>query len=383
MTHPHATKANLNANDVHTLSSHHLQSFLDLDMQNRHYTTQDILDVLLTAASQTSTIDAVCRDLPSAPSANTIRNTVREALPTSSTELEQKLNDTLRATLPKKFLVNGLVCAVDITAISYYGKNHDAPFVRRGKSAAGTSRYHCYASLYTLKRNKRYTLAVTRMSKHEKVLPVLMRLLETAERVGVKIKRLLLDRGFDNNDVVHYLQEQPFVSIMPLSLRGKRAKALVKTRRSYQATFTRGSRAYGAATFEVVVACKYSRGKYRRKGVHARAFIVIGKLKMLPLQLHEEYRRRFGVESSYRCMNAVRASTSSRCAGYRLLLVGIAFLLLNVWSLVKWSFVHAQQRGPRVVLHALLPLRTLCWWLIEVVRQRLGLRLDIYLPVTS
>ncbi len=383
MTHHQPNKPNLCASEVHALSSQHLQSCLELNMRNRQYAVQDINDVLLSAACRNSTIDAICRDLPQAPSANTVRNAIREALPQNSSELELKLNDTLVATLPKKFLKRGLVCAVDITAISYYGKDHEAAYVRRGKPKAGTSRYYCYASLYTLKRNKRYTLAVTLLSKHEKVLPVLSRLIETAERYGVNIKRLLLDRGFDNNDVVHYLQEQPFVSILPLSLRGKRAKALVKTRRSYQTTFTRVSRAYGAATFAVVVACKYSRGKYQRQGVHARAFIVIGKLKMAPLQLHEEYRLRFVVESSYRCMNVVRASTSSRCAGFRLLLVGLAFVLLNVWSYLKWSFVHEKQRGPRVVLHALLPLKTLSWWLIEVVRQRLGLRLDIYLPVTS
>ena len=119
MTHPHATKANLNAKDAHTLSSQHLQGFLELSMHHRHYAVQDILDVLLTVASHNSTIDAVCRDLQGAPSANTIRNVIREALPNTLSELEGKLNDTLLATLPTKFLNRGLVCAVDITAISY------------------------------------------------------------------------------------------------------------------------------------------------------------------------------------------------------------------------------------------------------------------------
>ena len=63
--------------------------------------------------------------------------------------------------------------------------------------------------------------------------------------------------------------------------------------------------------------------------------------------------------------------------------MGLAFVLLNVWSYLKWMFVDVPKRGPRVVLHALLPLKTLCWWLMEVVRRRLGLRLGIYLPVTS
>jgi IS4 transposase len=243
--------------------------------------------------------------------------------------------------------------------------------------------------LYVLKRNKRYTLALTLMVKDEPLLEVLKRLLKRGEELGLGIKRLLLDRGFDNNAVVHYLQEQSFTSIMPLTLRGKRAKALLKTKKSYQTSFTRSSRDYGEASFAVyplrgdIVACKYSRGKYGKHGIHACAYIVIGKLAMPPLQVHEEYRLRFGIESSYRTMNQVRAKTSSTSALFRLLLVGLAFLLLNLWSYLKWSYLYPRQPGPRQVLHQLLPLKTLCWWLYEVVKQRLGLRLEIYVPTRT
>jgi putative transposase len=318
--------------------------------------------------------------MPEAPSPNTVRKVIDEALEERH-ELEAKLNEVLVTRLPKKLLCRRLACAIDLTLVNYYGQ--DDQEVRRSKAKDGTSRFHCYASLYVLKRNKRYTLALTLMVKDEPLLAVLKRLLKRGKELGLGIKRLLLDRGFDNNAVVQYLQEQSFASIMPLTLRGKRAKTLLKTNYSYQTSFKRSSRDYGEASFSVYVACKYSRGKYGKHGIHACAYIVIGKLSLPPLQVYEQYRLRFGIESSYRAMNEVRARTSSTSALFRLLLVGLAFLLLNLWSYLKWCYLYLRQPGPRQVLHQLLPLKTLCWWLYEVVKQRLGLRLEVYVPTRA
>ncbi len=381
MTHnQHIDKAKLKASDAHLLSSQCLQSCLELNMEKRNYTAQDILDVLLVAATQATSIEAVCQDMPQAPSPNTVRSVLAEALPEERSKLEAKLNEALLTKLPKKLFGRRLTCAIDITLISYYGQDDEDEAVRRSKPKDGTSRFHCYASLYVLKKHKRYTLALTLMSKGEPLLEVLKRLLARGEELGLSIKRLLLDRGFDNNAVVQYLQAQSFASIMPLTMRGKSAKALLKTKKSYQTSFTRSSRDYGEASFTVYVACKYSRGKYGKHGIHPCAYIVIGKLRLDPLQVYQEYRFRFGIESSYRAMNEVRARTSSTSALFRLLLVGLAFLLLNLWSYLKWSYLYAKQPGPRLVLHELFPLKTLCWWLYEVVKQRLGLRLEIYVP---
>ena len=69
--------------------------------------------------------------------------------------------------------------------------------MRKSKPKAGTYRFHCYASLYVIRRNKRYTLAVTILDSEEKVIAALKRLVAMAEELGLRFKRLLLDRGFD------------------------------------------------------------------------------------------------------------------------------------------------------------------------------------------
>jgi predicted RNase H-like nuclease len=97
----HIDKEKLKASDAHLVSSQCLQSCLELDMRKRHYSAQDILDVLLLAATQGTSIEAVCRDMPQAPSPNTVRNVLAEALKERE-QLEAKLNEALLTKLPKK-----------------------------------------------------------------------------------------------------------------------------------------------------------------------------------------------------------------------------------------------------------------------------------------
>ncbi len=102
---------------------------------------------------------------------------------------------------------------------------------------------------------------------------------------------------------------------------------------------------------------------------------------MPPLQVYEEYRKRFGIESSYRMVNKVRIRTCTKLAIVRLFYMGLGFMLLNLWTYLKWVYLHLRQRGPRVVLCELFPLETFSIWLWEVVKERLGLRKSIPLPV--
>ena len=76
-----------------------------------------------------------------------------------------------------------------------------------------------------VKANRRYTLALSLHRRSDTALDALKRVLDTARRAGLRIRRLMLDREFDNNAVVGYLLEQPFPTIMPLMIRDKKGGA--------------------------------------------------------------------------------------------------------------------------------------------------------------
>jgi putative transposase len=97
----------------------------------------------------------------------------------------------------------------------------------------------------------------------------------------------------------------------------------------------------------------------------------------------ELYRRRFGIETSYRLMNTMRARTTSASVTLRLFYVALALLLLNLWCYVKWHFLFVPKPGPRQILHHLLPLARWRLWLWEIVKQRLGFSLSISVPLPA
>jgi putative transposase len=379
----------LRAQEVYQLTSEALQTHFGLDMHNSMYDAPDIWDVLIGAAVKQMTIEMACELLEDAPSPNTVRKMVAHLLGGREklVELEDAVNGLLVERLPKNLLRQALPCAVDITEIPYHGRYGEGDEgVRRGRAKHGTTHFHCYATLYTVKNNKRYTLAMTLMRTSDKALDVLKRLLAQGKRLGLRLKRLFLDRGFDNNAVVAFLKLQPFPTIMPLTVRGKTGgtRALLTGRKSYQTTYTRSSLRYGEQTFPVYVVCKYSKGHYKRRGVWRFAYVVIGELKMQPHQIFEEYRRRFGIETSYRLMNTVRARTTSTSVPLRLFYVALALLLLNVWSFLKWHHLYIpNHRGPRQVLHHLLPLARYRLWLWEMVKRRLTVSLELYVPLSA
>jgi len=376
------------AQDVYRLTSETLQEVFQVAMTGSQYEAQDLWDVLVAAAVERITIETACGLLEEAPSPNTVRKSVCEMLGDEAAleRLEARVNELLVARLPKKLLNRARPAALDVTEIPYHGQHEEEDeHIRRSRAKHGTTHFHCYGTVYVLKDNKRYTLAITLVRRSDKMVNVTKRLVERGKVLGLKPRRLYLDRGFDNNGVVAYLEQQPFPSIIALTIRGKEGgtRALLKGRHSYQTTYTRSSTQYGEQTFAVVVVCKYSKGRYGRQGAYHFAYIMIGEVKIDPLQVFEVYRRRFGIETSYRLMNTMRARTTSTSVTLRLFYVALALLLLNLWSYVKWHFLFVPRRGPRQVLHQLLPLARWRLWLWEMVKQRLGFSLSISVPLAA
>ena len=91
---------------------------------------------------------------------------------------------------------------------------------------------------------------------------------------------------------------------------------------------------------------KYWQGRWGKQGRERYAF-VIHRFPFALDALWGKYRRRFGIESAHRVWERARARTASRRAGLRLLLMGIAVLLHNLWVYLKWAVVSWPRRGQR------------------------------------
>jgi putative transposase len=92
------------------------------------------------------------------------------------------------------------------------------------------------------------------------------------------------------------------------------------------------------------------------------------------------YRSRFGIESSYRQAHQARIRTSSRKPALRLLFMGVALVLRNVWVWLHAEVMAQPQRGARQLRpQSLCFARLLLWLLIEVARHyRLFRKIPVY-----
>jgi putative transposase len=171
-------------------------------------------------------------------------------------------------------------------------------------------------------------------------------LLRRLTTLGFTFKVLYLDKGFASTAIIEYLTRRGQPAIIACPIRGKDGgtRALCKGRKSYltEYTFTDGMPANLAIIASLV---PDKTGRRRRKWL---AFIVIS-LDWSPHKIYQEYRRRFGIECSYRLMRRVRASTTSRNPALRFFLLGIGLVLVNVWVFLRWEFARLMARGPRRV----------------------------------
>lgn len=119
-------KNRLNAEDVREVSETLLKKHLTLDVEGHKLTTGMALNVLMKAAIEKRSIEAVCADLTEVVDSNTLREALnRELAVADLRQHEAEFNEALADCIPPEMPRRGLEMAIDF---------HDEPFY--GKSAA-------------------------------------------------------------------------------------------------------------------------------------------------------------------------------------------------------------------------------------------------------
>src|SRR5882724_425466 len=184
-----------------------------------------VWNVVLRAAARMISVCAACRDLANAPSAQAVFNALEDGLPRTLQVLEKRLNWALTNSWPRRLKRRRWEVAIDWHLVPYYGQpDKSRNEIYYGKPKQGTTKFHAYATACIVQYGERYTLALTWVRRHESMVVVLRRLLADIGKIGVKIRRLLLDRAFFNVKVTEYLQGEKLAFLMPVVFRGRRPK---------------------------------------------------------------------------------------------------------------------------------------------------------------
>jgi putative transposase len=368
--------------DVYGYANEWLASALRLEYEGTKCTTRTLFAVLLIAAARVVSIFAACRDLAEAPSDQTIRNALAATLPEIG-ELERRLNRALATKLPKALWRKARPVAIDLTLIPYHGRPaHDEKEIYRGAPKSGTTHFHAYATAVVVHKGYRYTLALVRVEQGEKMERVVQRLLAILRQRGLKVKFLLLDKGFFSVGVLSYLKRAGYGFVVPACVRGRKPKdskpvtglrALLKKPSGYYRHTLTGKVQGKPRTIRLTICVAHKNYLYEKTGKRRRKKLLyaVWKVRRTPREIRETYRKRFGIETSYRQMNEARVRTSTRDPRQRLLFVGIALVLRNVW--VWLHFRLAKRKGndePQLFLE-LLRFKEMLLWITQVVQRLL------------
>jgi hypothetical protein len=335
--------------------------------------------IVLRAAARMSSVSAACRDLSRGPGDQAVFNALQAGLPRTLPALEKRLDQLLTGQLPRRLQRRSWTVAIDWHLVPYYGQ----PQASRnelyyGKPTRGTTRFHAYATACIVSHGVPYTLAATWVRRHESMVRALDRLVGKIDAQGLKIRRLLVDRAFYNLPVIQFLQGRKIPFLMPAMCRGRAPKRgqlkpanlrwIARQKAGWHAhTLRNGKR---TATVKICVAYRTHKNRTDRKRKQQKLLFAAWRVHGSPTEVRELYRKRFGIETSYRQWRQARIMTCTRDPHLRLVFVVIGLMLRNLWLWIHETLLADRSAGALTLrLQRLRFRRMLDWIALQVVTE--------------
>jgi putative transposase len=324
---------------------------------DHHPRMKDVLRTTILACVQRTSIDDICSYLDDAINARTARYYLSWL---KLDRIEKGMNDLLRREVLPLIKNKWIRLMIDLTSIPYYGTGKNDSEIRKSKAKDGTSKFHAYMTVYAVVRNHRYTIAIRYVRKEEELSAVVKDTLDGILGLNLNIRQVLADKEFYSTRVINYLKgiDIPFIIAVPE--RGCHIKALKNRQKGGRCmSWTIRNSRKEKATFCLQAYQKYMKGSKVLGGGATWFFYATYKMQKNPKRISDEYRMRFGIESSYRMMNTCRARTSSKDPALRLFYVLISFLIVNLKVLFEW-LSRTDGRMDRRTSASLMRLKRLC-----------------------
>jgi hypothetical protein len=222
-----------------------------------------------------------------------------------------------------------VTCAIDYTKVPYYGRFNR--YVVRSKHKDGTNKFYEYATISIVQDGLRlcvYSMPVTLLDVK---VDVVKKLMEEAQKRGVRIKLLLLDRAFFTTACINLLMSLGVNFITPCVCNERVQGAVDSLGKEGVLPFSiHDNDSKKAASFTMVVYWSKRKAK-----LIPFATNVEGHVKKLVRTMPKEYRRRWGIETSFRKVKEVYGRTLSPSPAIRLAYFMTAMILYNLWQAIN------------------------------------------------
>jgi Transposase DDE domain len=241
-----------------------------------------------------------------------------------------EVNDAVLSMASKLGLLDRPVtCAIDYTKVPYYGTFNR--YVTRSRHQDGTNQFYEYATISIVQDGLRlcvYSMPITLLDVK---VDVVRELVEEAGKRGVKISLVLMDRAFFTTACLDLLRGMSLDFITPCVCNARIQSAVDSLGKEGVLPFSiHENDPKRVAPFTMVVCWSKKTGK-----LIPFATNVEGSAKKLVRTIPSEYRKRWGIETSFRKVKEVHGRTLSPSPAIRLAYFMTSMILYNLWQTIN------------------------------------------------
>jgi hypothetical protein len=315
--------------------------------ENAELEPEDIYEVLVGATADGTSITGLCERSEDGPSGNDVLYHLRTKF---DFDTVKAVGNTLLQEHTLELLPEQVEIVVDLHLRPYYGDEDETEGLYYSQAKAGTTAFHAYATLYARVRNKRYTLAVRRLTDGDTPSSVLAEFLGLVDDFGFDVKALYVDSEFYDGKCLTLMKAHNLAYVVPIIEWGSVIEQELSDGWSREIEHDLTTEFDGhewTVEFPVMIDCTYKQGLYDENGVARHGYAVDAPFIDTPRQARKHYSKRFGIEATYRLSEASLVSTTTKDPVRRLLFVVVSLLLQNVWRYLHWKYVATPRRGGR------------------------------------
>ena len=195
-----------------------LDEGIDIELgENADIDSEDIWDVLVGARADEGPVSHLGEVSEESPHGNTILHHLRMKFELYELERVGKtlIQQNALELLPDRPVE--VVADLDLHLRPYYGEEwNSVEELYESLARGGTTTFHGYATLYARVRNKRYTLAVRRLTDGDTASSILAELLGMLEGLDLEIMAVYLDREFYDTYCLTLLAAHNYAFVMPI-----------------------------------------------------------------------------------------------------------------------------------------------------------------------
>jgi putative transposase len=243
---------------------------------------------------------------------------------------ESAIDEIIAIAKKNGFLRSKVDIAIDTTDQLYYGDRND-PMVVGTKPQQGTSKAYRFATLTIVDEDCRLTIKAVSV---DGLIPKkeIVRELVSYAKARININNVYLDRGFLSIDVISMLNKMNIHYIMPATL-NPRIKKLLRQHEAPKIfnNYRIGTTEKNTLTNVVIT--------YDKDGKKIAFITNLDVSRLTAHRIPQLYKKRWGIETSYRVINRFRPKTTSKNYIIRLFYFFFSVCLYDLWELTNiiWS----------------------------------------------